>query len=388
MIALLSRIFIRNRTEYSDLCVRKKYGTLTGIVGIMLNLLLFAGKFISGTLSGAISITADAFNNLSDAGSSFISMMGFYAADKKPDADHPFGHGRMEYISGLIVSVLIIIMGFELGKTSVQKIISPQSLNESRLTVVILIISIAVKLYMFAYNRLYGARIKSTAMKATSIDSVSDAAATSVVLVSMLVYHFGGPNIDGIAGVGVSCLILFSGIKAIKETMDPLLGRAPDGEYVEKIRRLVLSYEEIIGVHDLIVHDYGPGRRMVTLHCEVSEDGDINELHDAIDRCERELREKLGCYATIHMDPTAVNDEALNRLKKSVEAGIAEYDGEISIHDFRLAKRSGTEPAVLEFDAVIPMKCKKSDGEVREILEKIAGELSDGCRCVIDIDRE
>lgn len=387
MIGLLARLFIRNRTEYTDQSVRKKYGTLTGFVGILLNVLLFAGKFAAGTLSGAISVTADAFNNLSDAGSSIISMAGFYAADKRPDSDHPFGHGRMEYISGLIVSVLIILMGFELGKSSVEKIIHPAGVNESTLTIAVLVAAILVKLYMFAYNRLYGKRIKSASMKATAIDSVSDAAATSVVLVSVLVYRFAGINIDGFAGAAVSCFIIFAGIKAIKETTDPLLGRAPDGEYIARIREIVLSYEEITGVHDILVHDYGPGRCMVTLHGEVSEEGDIKELHDAIDRCERELREKLGCYATIHMDPTAVNNEALNRLKQEIQSKIAAYDSNIKIHDFRLVGLDGEEQ-VIEFDAVIPMRYKKGDDEVKENLERIVSGLPGGYRSMIDIDRE
>lgn len=387
MIALLARLFIRNRTEYADQSVRKKYGTLTGFVGILLNLLLFAGKFAAGTISGAISITADAFNNLSDAGSSVISMAGFYAADKRPDSDHPFGHGRMEYISGLIVSLLIIIMGFELGKSSVGKIINPKSVNESTLTIVILIAAIFVKLYMFAYNKVYGKKIKSASMKATALDSASDVAATSVVLVSVLVEHFAGVNIDGFAGAAVSCFIIFAGIKAIKETTDPLLGRAPDGEYVERIREIVLSYEEITGVHDILVHDYGPGRCMVTLHGEVPEEGNIRELHDAIDRCERELREKLGCYATIHMDPTTVNDEAFNRMKHEIQSKISEYDSNIKIHDFRLVSPDGEEK-VIEFDAVIPMKYKKSDAEVKESLEHIVSGLPGDYRSMIDIDRE
>lgn len=388
MIALLSKIFIKDRTEYSDPSVRKKYGTLTGFVGILLNVLLFAGKFAAGTLSGAISITADAFNNLSDAGSSIISMVGFYAADKKPDSDHPFGHGRMEYISGLIVSVMIIIMGFELGKSSVEKIFNPVKVNESLLTLVILVAAILIKLYMFAYNRLYGTRIKSTAMKATAIDSVSDAAATSVVLASVLVYRFARINIDGYAGAAVSCFIMFAGIKAIKETMDPLLGRAPDSEYIGRIREIVLSYEEIIGVHDIIVHDYGPGRCMVTLHGEVPEEGGIRELHDAIDRCERELREKLGCYATIHMDPTSSDNEVLNRLRRDIQSKISEYDGNITIHDFRLVGLKDGGGQGIAFDAVIPMKYKKSDGEIKEKLENIVSSLGEGYQSIIDIDRE
>ena len=318
MIALLAKVFIKDRRNYSDGTVRKKYGTLTGITGIVLNVFLFIGKFIAGSISGAISIMADAFNNLSDAGSSVISLAGFMMADKKPDPDHPFGHGRMEYISGLFVSVLIIMMGFELGKTSVSKIMSPEMPSESILAVIIPAAAILVKLYMFAYNRIYGRRINSASMKATALDSISDVVATSVVLISILLTKFFRINIDGYAGLAVSVFILITGIKSIKETVDPLLGKKPDPEFVNRIQDIVMSYDEIIGIHDLVVHDYGPGRCMISLHGEVSEEGNLIELHDAIDRCERELHDTLGCEAVIHMDPISVNDERVISMRNAV----------------------------------------------------------------------
>ena len=386
MISILSRLFIKNRTEYGDSVVRRKYGTLTGIVGIFLNIVLFTGKFIAGMISGAISITADAFNNLSDAGSSIISLLGFQVADKKPDSKHPYGHGRMEYVAGLLVSILIIIMGFELGKTSFQKIFNPEPLSDSTLTLIILIVAIAVKIYMFAYNRHYSGKINSASMKATALDSLSDSVATTVVFVSVLIDRYTGLNIDAYAGMLVSVFILFAGLKSIKEMIDPLLGQPPEPEYVKKIRDITLSYDEIIGVHDLVVHDYGPGRRMVSLHGEVPEDGDINILHDAIDRCERELRKELGCEATIHMDPIAVNNEKVNALKELVKAKIKAYNERISIHDFRVV--SGDTHTNIIFDAVIPADCKESENEVKEKLVELVSELPGNCMGVIDIDRE
>lgn len=386
MIGLLSRIFIKDRENYSDGRVRKQYGTLTGVVGIVLNFILFAGKFIAGLVSGAISVMADAFNNLSDAGSSIISLIGFQLADKKPDPDHPFGHGRMEYISGLLVSVLILIMGFELGKSSVEKIMHPSVLEDSIMVMVILAVAILVKIYMFAYNRAYGKKINSPTMKATSLDSISDVAATSFVLISVVVSRISGFNIDGIAGLVVSCFILFTGIKSIKETIDPLLGNAPDPGFVASIDDIVMSYDEIIGMHDLVVHDYGPGRRMISLHGEVPEDGNLTVLHDAIDRCERELHDKLGCEAVIHMDPVSINDEKVMNIKKLVSDGIKEYNPEISIHDFRVV--DGETHTNVIFDAVIPMNLKKPEDEVRKDIENIVSGLPGNYCGVVNIDRK
>lgn len=386
MIALLTRIFIKDRDNYGDTTVRRKYGTLTGIVGIVLNIMLFTGKFIAGTISGAISITADAFNNLSDAGSSLISLMGFQMADKKPDPDHPFGHGRMEYVTGLLVSILIILMGFELAKTSINKIIHPTAVDDSILAVIILIAAIVVKIYMYIYNRIYGRKINSASMRATSMDSLSDSIATTVVLLSILFTRFTHVNVDGYTGAAVSLFILFAGVKSIKETIDPLLGQAPDPEYVKRIFEIVMAHEEIIGIHDLVVHDYGPGRCMISLHGEVSEDGNINVLHDVIDNCERELHSQLGCEATIHMDPVSVNNAKVDGLKAEIKKRISEYDSKITIHDFRVV--DGTTHTNIIFDAVIPMDSKKNENEVRTTIENIVKSLPGNCLGVINIDRQ
>lgn len=386
MIRILSGIFIKNRHDYNNPIVRKAYGVLTGIVGIVLNIILCAAKFVAGILSGSISVIADAFNNLSDAGSSLISLIGFHLADMKPDSDHPFGHGRMEYISGLVVSMLILVMGFELGKSSVQKIISPQPIETDMVTIIILVVAILVKLYMHLYNRSYGNRINSSAMKATAIDSLSDVVATTVVLASVLVSKFTGFNIDGYTGVLVALFIFYAGIRSIKETIDPLLGQAPDPDFVKQIRDVVEEYPDIVGIHDLIVHDYGPGRRIVSLHGEVSEKGNMVELHDIIDRCERDISERLNCLVTIHMDPISINDARVDGMKQLILAKIHEHNSKITIHDFRIV--DGPSHTNIIFDAVMPNDYKGNEKQLRKRFEEIIDELPGNCVGVITIDRQ
>ena len=291
MITCLAKFWIRESD--SEEKKRRVYGTLGAVVGIFLNICLFVGKYLAGFLSGSIAIMADAFNNLSDAGSSFISLIGFVFSGKKPDLDHPFGHGRIEYLAGLGVSFLILLMGVELAKNSVQKILHPVSVQISTLSIAVLSASILVKLYMAYYNHAIGKKIRSATMAATATDSLSDAAATTVVLLAMLFLAVTGINIDGYCGILVAVFILAAGIGAAKETVSPLLGQAPDPEFVKEIKELVMQHEEVLGIHDMAVHDYGPGRVMVSLHAEVSGDGNIYELHDLIDQIERELKEKL-----------------------------------------------------------------------------------------------
>ncbi len=386
MIKILSGIFIKNSRDYEDPNVRRGYGTLTGIVGIILNVMLFAGKLFTGLISGAVSIMADAFNNLSDAGSSLISLLGFRMAYKEPDAEHPYGHGRIEYITGLIVSLMIIMMGYELGKTSLKRIISPVTPETDIITIVILAVSIMVKIYMNFYNRHYGRLLNSASMKATAADSLSDSVSTMVVLAAVIINRFTGINIDGFAGMAVSAFILFTGIKSVKDTIGPLLGEPPDRDFVRKIYDLVKSFEEIVGIHDLVVHDYGPGRRMISFHGEVPEDGDINRLHEVIDSCERKIREELKCETIIHMDPVAVNDEKVNALKEMVVSRIHEYDSHITIHDFRVV--AGPNNTNIIFDAVLPMGSRRTPAEVKAHLGKIVEELPGNCFGVIDIDRQ
>ena len=383
MVTLLARLFIKNQEDETR--TRRTYGILCGAVGICLNVLLFAGKFFAGVLSGSIAITADAFNNLSDAGSSFVTLLGFHLAGQKADADHPFGHGRIEYLSGLVVSVLILLMGVELGKSSISKILHPEPVDSSPLVLAILCASIAVKLYMFLYNRRLGKKLGSTAMDATAMDSLSDSVATAAVLLATLVGHFTDLMIDGWCGLLVAAFILWSGVSAAKETLDPLLGTPPTAELVERIRALVLSHKAIIGIHDLIVHDYGPGRMMISLHAEVSASGDVLELHDEIDNVENELREKLGCEAVIHMDPIVTDDGLTAQTRQRVAALVHCIDDAISIHDFRMVK--GPTHTNVIFDAVVPFGFRLTDEEVAKKIRTAVRTLDGNYYAVVKVER-
>jgi len=363
MITLLAKWLIPNRENATSPKVRQAYGTLCGTVGIGLNLLLFAGKFFAGILSGSIAVTADAFNNLSDAGSSLITLIGFRLSGKKPDPGHPFGHGRLEYISGLLVSIAILLMGYELGRSSLGKILAPGNITFSPLAIVILLGSICVKIYMAYYNRKIGNRINSAAMRATAADSLSDCLATAVALLSMLVSKWTGLLLDGYGGVLVALFILYAGYNAAKETIAPLLGQAPDPELVNRIEGLVLSNRDILGVHDLVVHDYGPGRLMITLHAEVPAGADMIETHDLIDNIEWKLNKNLGCHAVIHMDPVETDNAAIMSAKEQVARLASELDPVLTIHDFRMV--SGPTHTNIIFDVVSPFGFRLTDDQLR-----------------------
>ena len=384
MIELLARWFIPHRDNTADGAVRRAYGTLCGAVGIGLNVLLFIGKFFAGQLSGSIAVTADAFNNLSDAGSSAVTLLGFRLAGKKPDPDHPFGHGRIEYISGLIVAGLILLMGVELAKSSFDKILHPEEVIFSALALVILAVSVAVKLYMWHYNRRIGGKIRSAAMEATASDSLSDAAATSAVLLAMLIGRWTGLAVDGYVGMVVALFILFSAYKAAKETLSPLLGQAPDPELVQHIRDIVEEHDTVVGIHDLVVHDYGPGRQMVSLHAEVPASGDILQLHDVIDNIERELHEKLHVQAVIHMDPIVTDDETVDALRRQVAELVRQVEPRMTVHDLRVIR--GTTHTNLVFDAVLPLDAAITPAEAaRRIREKVA-ELDGDYYAVVTVE--
>ncbi len=385
LITLLSKIFIKDSGDVTSARVRSAYGTLCGIMGIVLNIILFGIKLLAGLLSGAISIMADAFNNLTDAGSSVITLIGFRMSGQKPDKDHPFGHGRIEYISGLIVSMLIILVGFELGKGSIEKIISPEPVEFSIVAVVILVCSIIVKAYMALYNFRIGKKISSAAMRATAQDSLNDSIATSAVLVCLLISHFASLDIDAYCGLAVSGFILFSGLRAVKETMDPLLGTPPSEDFIKNIEDIVYSYEGVEGIHDLIVHDYGPARTMISLHAEVPCDADLLQTHDMIDNIEKELRERLNCDAVIHMDPIATNDELTRSVREKVASLVTCIDSNLTIHDFRMV--TGPTHTNIIFDVVVPYDLKKSDEEIRISIEKIVKSIDDNYFSVINIDR-
>lgn len=385
MITLLSKIFIKDYNNYKDVNVRRRYGILGSVVGIFLNIFLFIGKYVAGIISGSIAITADAFNNLSDAGSSIITLLGFKLSEKKPDPDHPFGHGRIEYLSGLGVSIIILFMGYELIKSSIQDIISPKNIETGNISILILICSIIVKIYMAYYNTSLGKKISSAAMKATAIDSLSDSIATSVVLLSMLLLRFANINIDGYSGIAVAIFILFAGINSAKDTITPLLGKAPEPEFVKEIEDIVLAHDEIIGIHDLVVHDYGPGRVMISLHGEVSGEENIFVIHDAIDRIENELNEKLNCEAVIHMDPVATNDPTVSEMKKNVSELVKTIDNRISIHDFRMV--TGPTHTNLIFDAVVPHNFSLSDRQIKENIQNLIHKEYNNYFAVVKIDK-
>ena len=382
MITCLAKFWIRESD--SEEKKRRVYGTLGAVVGIFLNICLFTGKYLAGFFSGSIAIMADAFNNLSDAGSSFISLIGFVFSGKKPDLDHPFGHGRIEYLAGLGVSFLILLMGVELAKNSVQKILHPVSVQISTLSIAVLSASILVKLYMAYYNHAIGKKIRSATMAATATDSLSDAAATTVVLLAMLFLAVTGINIDGYCGILVAVFILAAGIGAAKETVSPLLGQAPDPEFVKEIKELVMQHEEVLGIHDMAVHDYGPGRVMVSLHAEVSGDGNIYELHDLIDRIERELKEKLHCETVIHMDPIDVGNVKTVEMKEDMVKLVKAIDERLTIHDFRMV--TGTTHHNMIFDVVIPADFKLSQEELKDIIQKKVWEKWPDYYVVIDVD--
>ena len=385
MVTFLSRWLIQDYDRPEDPEVRRKYGVLCGSVGIGLNLLLFLAKFFAGTISGSIAITADAFNNLSDAGSSLVTIVGFKLAGQKPDPSHPFGHGRMEYLSGLAVSVLILLMGFELLQSSVDKIRHPAAIEFSRLSVVILLLGIAGKLYMSYYNRSVGNKINSAAMKATAADSLSDSISTAAVLAATLIAHFFHVNIDGWVGVAVACFILYAGYNAARDTIDPLLGQAPDPELVTDVEKTVLSFPPIQSIHDMIVHDYGPGRLMISLHAEVPAVGDLLEMHDTIDLVEQTLREKFHCDAVIHMDPIVTNDEQVLKMRSKMHQLVQVIDKRITVHDFRMV--TGPTHTNLIFDVACPFDLKQSDEEVKRQVEEIVDLLDGNYNAVVTVDR-
>ena len=381
----LVRLFIKDCDNVTDPAVRERYGILSGAVGIVLNLLLSAGKLFAGLMTGSISITADAFNNLSDAGSSVVTLVGFKLAGQKADDGHPFGHGRMEYLAGLLVSLMILLVGVELGRSSIGKILHPEAVDFSLVSTGILAASILVKLWMGQFNRGLGRKIGSAAMAATAADSISDAVATAAVLAGTLVNRFAHVNIDGWVGLAVAVFILRSGWGAAKDTINPLLGESPDPELVKQLRELVLSHPQVVGMHDLIIHDYGPGRRLCSFHAEVPQDADILDAHDAIDHIEREIKEKFGIETTVHMDPIATADEKVNQLRRQVADLARVVEPEMTIHDFRVV-RGPTHTNVI-FDAVVPHKCRLTDEEVLQRLRRAVSALDPTYQAVIQIDR-
>lgn len=384
MIKFLAKIFIKDNKNYSDAKVRSAYGILCGAFGIFLNILLFIAKLLGGTLIGSVAMVADAFNNLSDAASSLVSILGFKLASKKPDSTHPFGHGRFEYIAGLIISFLILLMGFELLKSSFEALIHPAEITVEPIAFVIMIVAILVKLYMYLYNHNIAKKINSVSMEATAKDSLGDTISTFVVIISIVASRFTTFPVDGIGGLIVGCFILKAGYESAKETIEPLLGMAPSKEFVEEIEKEVLSHKPISGIHDLVVHDYGPGRIMVSLHAEVPGNMDVFELHDVIDVAEVSVSMKLGCHCVIHMDPVDSDNPQLEKLKTILREELDKIDSKISFHDVRIVP--GVTHTNLIFDVVKPFECKLTDEELKQ---KIFNAMMERCKnvfCVITVD--
>ena len=367
----MTRLFVKNSDDIKNPDVRASYGNMSGTIGIILNLFLFTAKLITGILSASISVIADAFNNLSDAGSSVVTFLGFKLANRPPDREHPFGHGRYEYVAGLGISVVILLVGIELLKGSNEKIFNSAAVTQTGLhSVFILIVSVALKLWMYFFNKAISKKIDSAALNATALDSLTDSAATAIVLIGLVISKFTGLNIDGYLGIVVALFILFTGVSTFRDSLSPLLGNSPDPDFVDKIRETALQNEMIVGIHDLMVHDYGPGRCIISLHAEVPCDADIIKAHDAIDLAEKTLERKFNCMATIHMDPIATKDSYTIELMEDVAKKMCEINPYFKIHDFRVV-RGDTHTNVI-FDLVVPYENKKNDIEIRKaVTEKI-----------------
>ena len=385
MVSFLIRKLVKDIDQPQRPEVRRSVGSICGACGIFFNILLFLGKLIMGILTHSIAIVGDALNNLSDAGSSIITMIGFRLAGKAPDADHPFGHGRIEYISGLLVSLLICIMGFELGKSSIEGIIHPTAVDCTVLAIAMLLASLLVKAYMMYYNYKWSKIIDSTAMHATAVDSRNDMISTSVVLLAVISTKFTDLPVDAYIGVALAVFILYSGINAAKDTIEPLLGTPPSKDFLDRISEIVLSHEAVSGIHDVVVHDYGPGRKMISLHAEVSAFEDMFYIHDCIDNIELDLARELECEAVIHMDPIDTKNKDLMRLQEEVREISKKIDSRITIHDFRMVP--GESHTNLIFDMVVPHDVTSSEKALIQTVREEVLKIHPNHYCVIKIDR-
>lgn len=385
MTAFLVKHFVKDYEEIEKMSVRTAYGVLASIVGIFCNVLLFIVKFIVGSLMNSISIVADGFNNLSDAGSSIISFVGVKMANKPADEEHPFGHGRMEYIAALVVAFLVIEVGLSFLKDGIQKIRDPRELQFHLVPMLILILSVGIKLWLGLFNKKLGKKINSKVMLATSADSMGDVITTTATIASILVFKVFGINIDGFVGIGVSLVVMWAGIGIARDTLEPLLGEAVPKDVYEKITKFVESYEGVCGTHDLIVHNYGPGRSMASLHAEVPNDVDIGLSHEIIDRIEREALKEVGIYLVIHMDPIETKNEETLRARQQVESALAELDTQASIHDFRMVV--GENQINLIFDMLVPIQYDKERKKMLcQEIRKRMHEIDERYQCVIVVE--
>ncbi len=380
----LVKKFIKDYENTQDINVRASYGKLSGKIGILCNVFLFIGKFLAGTVSGSVSITADAVNNLSDAASSIISLIGFKMAEKPADEDHPYGHARYEYLSGLTVAVMIILIGFELFKTGFDKVLHPTAVDFSVISAVVLLISILIKLWMSLFNKSLGKKINSSALEATAADSRNDVISTAAVLSASVISHFLKINLDGYMGIAVAVFILYSGIGLVKDTLDPLLGKAPDPELVDYIQNKILSYDGVLGTHDLMIHDYGPGRKFASVHAEMAAEEDVLKSHDVIDNIERDFLANDSLNIIVHFDPIVTKDAIVNDLRSWLLEQVKSIDNRLSIHDLRVVP--GTTHTNLIFDCVMPNSLNLSPSELKLKIRKLVNDKYPNYYCVITVD--
>lgn len=386
MTDFLIKKLIKNSEDVQDSEVRTRYGVVASTVGIICNILLFAGKFLAGLVMHSIAVTADAFNNLSDAASSIISFVGMKMAGKPADKDHPFGHGRIEYIAAFIVAFLVIEVGFTFFKSSIQKIMHPEAISFDLIPFIILGISVLVKIWLGMFNRKLGKKINSKVLEATAADCIGDVAVTSATMASILVAVLFRINIDGIAGLLVSLAVMWAGINIAKDTLEPLIGEAVDPELCDQIVNLVEGYEGILGTHDLIVHNYGPNKSMASIHAEVPRDVDIETSHEIIDRIEREVSKKLGIFLVMHMDPVETKNQELLKVKSEIQQVLTEIDEQITFHDFRMV--NGENQINLIFDVVMPYSyAGDRQNELLSLIINKVKEQDPRYECVITVDK-
>ena len=385
MTKLLIKLFLHGETETQSRTVRQKYGTMTSIVGIVINFLLFVGKFLIGTLFGSVAISADAINNLSDAGSSFISLISFKISSKPADREHPFGHARIEYIASMVVGAIVLLIGFDLLKESFFKILTPSDMEKSYIVLVVLVLSILAKLWLGLFYKNIANKINSELLRAASADSFSDVFSTGATLVSSLIWMFFDLNVDAYVGLVVSIFILIAGLKILNENKNIILGSAPDPEIIEIIKAKALEDERIIGIHDLLVHSYGAGATIASFHAEVDGKGDFFEAHDLIDNIEKQLLSEYNITCTIHMDPIVTDDEHINSLRERVQVAVKEIDGSFRIHDFRCV--TGPTHTNLIFDVEIPFEEKRSNKDICALIEEQIKKIDSTYFTVISIDR-
>lgn len=384
MSALLVKLFVKDKDNVTDVKVRTAYGILSGVVGIVLNVILCAAKFLVGSLTGSIAITADAANNLSDAGSNIVTVFGFKLSSKPSDEDHPFGHGRIEYIAALIVSFLILFMSYELAKSSVEKIFNPEPVKFSMVSAVIIAVSIFGKVWLAFFNNKLGKKINSVAMMAVVKDSIGDILATSITLIALILSKFTALPVDGYLGVLVSLFVFYAGFGILKETIGTLLGRPPEKEFIEELESKILAYDGVVGIHDMIIHDYGPGRLFGSVHVEVPANVDICISHDVADIIEKDIEKDMGMHLVVHLDPIEIDNEFVNELRALTAQVIKDIDSSYTFHDFRVV--SGPTHTNLIFDVVIPHEHKESRAEIASVISEKINEIDPTYFCVVNVE--